>query len=457
MKRVLVILVSVFCLLCGGALIYALPLNERPGARVINAQYLGRASAMMNQGKAEEAWGMLRQALREDPTNVEVNLLLVRAAYATGRDNQALGALERAVTLVPDNADLRFALSKAYARAGDAAASEVEFAEAERLRPGIMGEETKIELEKMARAERKKYERFQVAGRLGLGLIWDSNASGAPDSRDIEIGALALQLDDNAKKESSLGEYATGNLNWGWRIGEDSPWYLAGDLAFYGKVYNRNLPANSHFTWGTASVGLRYMANKNLVDLRARIENASYDPDESMTAMGAEASWIYSPIPSLQVISRGGLFRRLYMEDDGKNGLYGYGGLYLRWLADERGRLSLTGGGRYLGMGAEEARWSYDGWDCILRADISLWEKLDISPYIGFREQNYHAPATWLSEYLGEENRRDHTFMAGIGLTYNFAEHIGLELGWQYFKNHSSSQLYRYDQHQINSGMVFSF
>lgn len=457
MKRIATVLVFLECLLCGGALIYALPLNERPGARVINAQYLGRASAMLDEGKSEDAWGMLRQALREDPANVEVNLLLVRAAYATGRDNQALGALERAVTLVPDNADLRFALSKAYARAGDAAASEIEFEEAERLRPGIMGEETKIELEKLVRAERKRYERFLAAGRLGLGLIWDSNASGAPDSRDIEIGPLALTLDDNVKKEASIGEYASGNINWGWRIGEDSPWYLAGDLAFYGKVYNRELPANNHFTWGTASFGLRYMASKNLVDLRARVENASYDPAESMTAAGMEASWIYAPIPSLQVISRGSLYRRVYMDDDGKNGTYGSGGLYLRWLADDAGRFSLTGGARYLGMSAEEARWSYDGWDCILRADISLWKKLDISPYIGWREQSYHAPATWLSEYLGEENRHDHTFMTGISLTYNFAEHIGLELGWQYFKNQSTSQLYRYDQHQINSGMVFSF
>lgn len=457
MKRVIAILAVLACLLCGEVLIYALPLNETPGARVITAQYLERATSMLDEGKTEEAWGMLRQALREDPANVEVNLLLVRAAYATGRDNQALGALERAVTLAPDNADLRYALSKAYARAGDVGASEVEFAEAERLHPGIMGKETKQILEKMAAAERKKYERFQASGRLGLGVIWDSNASGAPDSRDIEIGAMAFTLDDSAKKESSFGQYATGNINWGWRLGEDTPWYLTGDMAFYGKIYDRYLAANNYFTWGTLSLGLRHMANKNLFDLRGRLENASYDPDESMTAMGAEGSWIYAPIPSLQFITRGGLFRRVYMEDDGKNGLYRYGGVYLRWLADDAGRFSLTGGARYLGMSAEEARWSYDGWDCLLRADISLWKKLDVSPYIGWREQNYHTPATALSEWQGEENRRDHTFMAGVGLTYNFTEHVGVELGWQYFKNQSSSQLYRYDQHQINSGLVFSF
>lgn len=457
MNRVLNIIAFLTCLLCGQALIYALPLSERPGARVINAQYLERVSSMLDQGRPEDAWGMLRQALRDDPSNVEVNLLLVRAAFATGRDNQALGALERAVALVPDNADLRFALSKAYARSGDAAASEIEFAEAERLRPGIAGEETKRDLEKMSRAERKRYARLQTAGRLGLGMLWDSNASGAPDSRDIEIGSMTVTLDDNARKKSSFGEYATGNINWGWRLGEETPWYLAGDVAFYGKIYNRHLPSNNHFTWATASVGLRYMADRHLFDLRGRVENASYDPDESMTSIGAEASWIYAPIPALQFITRGGLYRRVYMDDDGKNGVYGHGGLYLRWLADEAGRFSLTGGARYLGMGAEEARWSYDGWDCILRADISLWDRLSLSPYVGWREQNYHAPATALSEWQGEENRRDHTLMTGISLQYSFAEHMGVELGWQYSRNHSSSQLYRYDQHQLNSGLVFSF
>lgn len=457
MSRLFTVLAAIACLVCGDALIYALPFSEKPGARLINDQYLERAEKMLDAGEAEESWGLLRQALRDDPANVRVNLLLVRAAYATGRDNQALGALERAVALVPDNADLRFALSKAYARAGDAGASEMEFAEAERLRPGIMGEETKKELEKMVVAERKKYERFQAAGRLGLGVIWDSNASGAPDSRDIEIGSMAFRLHDNASKEGSFGEYATGSVNWGWRLGEDTPWHLAGDLAFYGKVYNRELPTNNYFTWGTASLGMRYLASRYLFDLRARIENASYDPGESMTAAGAEALWIYAPVPALQFITRGGLSRRVYLEDDGRNGAYMHGGLYVRWLADEAGRLSFTGGGRYLGMSAEEDRWSYDGWECMLRADISLWEKLDVSPYIGWREQNYHGPATPISEWLGEEDRRDHTLMAGIGLTWHFTEALGLELGWQYFKNQSSSQLYRYNQHQLNSGVVFSF
>lgn len=436
---------------------YAVPVADTPVARVMSDQYLQEAKTLLDAGKAEEAWEMLRHALRSDPANVAVNLLLVRAAFATGRDNQALGALERAVALVPESAELRYALAQAYARAGDAVASAAELEEAERIKPGIAAEDAKKVFEKIARAEQNRYKRFQAAGRLALGFVWDSNATIAPDSRNIEIGPWNFRLHDNAEKKAALGEYASGSLNWGWRLGEDSPFHVAGDLAFYGKTFNRDLPSNSHFTWGTASLGLRYTGGKNLFDLRGRIENASYDPFENMTSTGGEALWVYAPVPALQFITRGGVASRVYMEDDGRNGAYVHGGMYVRWLADAAGKFSLLGGGRYLGMRAEEARSSYDGWDCILRAEIALAENLTMAPYIGWRELFYHGAATPLSEWLGEENRQDHTLMTGVSFTYNFTENIGVEVGWQYFKNHSASQIYRYDQHQINTGLVFSF
>ncbi len=47
--------------------------------------------------------------------------------------------------------------------------------------------------------------------------------------------------------------------------------------------------------------------------------------------------------------------------------------------------------------------------------------------------------------------------MTGLGLTWNFSENVGVEVGWQYLKSYSNSPLYRYDQHQISTGLVFSF
>lgn len=63
------------------------------------AQYLDQAKSMLAQGKNEEAWQMLRNLMRKEPENIEVNVLLSQAAFATGRDNQAINAIERVVEL----------------------------------------------------------------------------------------------------------------------------------------------------------------------------------------------------------------------------------------------------------------------------------------------------------------------------------------------------------------------
>lgn len=327
MKRIFLFLII---LIFSGFPLHRLHAEEAPGARLIMDQYLGQAKSLLDQGKAEEAWEMLRNLVREEPDNLKVNILLSQAAFATGRDNQALSAIERLVELQPDNPGLHWALAKAYARAGDEAASASEREEALRLDPEIASKSDEKALEKMANVSAHRYDRFKAAGRLALGVIWDSNATGGLDNLYVDIGPYTFRLHDDAEKKSSLGEYLNGNLNWGWQLGEDTPCYLAGDIAFFGKKYNENLPSNKNFTWGRASLGLRNVGQKHVFDLRGRVSNASFDPFDSMTGWGGETSFIYALLPNFQLIARAGLESRTYMEYEGKNGVYGDAGIYGR-------------------------------------------------------------------------------------------------------------------------------
>lgn len=429
---------------------------EMPGARLAVAEYMEQARLLLKDGKAEEAWKMLSRLLREEPDNAQLNVLLTEAAFATGRDNQAIAAMERVVAAYPDNAQLRHALAKAYARAGDEAGYASEMQEALRLDPDIADEDQQYDLSKVAERQAARYDRFLAAGRLALGVLWDSNPTGGLDNLDLDIGPFTFRLHDDAGKKPSFGEYANGALNWSWRLGEDSPWYVGGDLGFYGKIYNRELPSNQHFTWGRASLGLRHVGAKHLFDIRGKIENAGYEPFESMTAKGGEASFVYALLPSFQLIARGGLENRLYMEHDEKDGTYWNAGLYGRLLINQ-GRHSLLGGVRYIGSSTGTDRWSYEGAEATLRLDMSFFHKLDISPFLGWRQTSYRDASTTLTKIFGEEDRTDYMYMAGIGFTWHWTEHLATEVGWQYVKNDSTSPFYRYDQHQINTGLVFSF
>lgn len=381
--------------------IHAAPL-EMPGARLAVAEYLEQAKILLKDGKAEEAWKMLSGLLREEPDNPQLNVLLTEAGFATGRDNQAIAAMERVVADYPDNAQLRQALAKAYARAGDEAGYTSEMAEALRLDPTIADEDQQADLGKIAQRQSSRYDRFLATGRLALGVLWDSNPTGGLDNLDLDIGPFVFRLNDDAGKKPSFGEYANGSLNWSWRLGEDTPWYVGGDIGFYGKVYNRDLPSNQNFTWGRASLGLRHVGEKHLFDIRAKIENAGYDPFESMTAKGGEMSFVYSLLPNFQLIARGGVENRLYMEHDEKDGTYWNAGLYGRYLINQ-GRHSLLGGIRYIGSSTGTDRWSYEGFDATLRLDLNFFRKLDVSPFVGWRQTNYRDASTTLTKILAKK------------------------------------------------------
>lgn len=432
----------------------ALPLMAAEAAQP--ATEIRQARALLQEGRNEEAWAILTRLLRTEPESVEVNVLLSQAAFATGRDNQALAALERLAEIHPDSASLQLALAKAYARAGDEASSAVAMAEAVRLDPHVATADEREDLEKAAKLSARRYDRFMATGRLALGIIWDSNATCGVDSLDIDIGDYNFHLHEDAEKKAAFGEYLNGNLSWSWRLAEESTWHLAGDFAAYGKIYNEELPANRSFTWGRAAVGLREISGRHMFDFRGVVNNASWEPFESSTGIGGEATWLYQLRPGLDLILRGALESRAYMEYDGKDGLYWNGGIYGRLHFGNSGN-TLLAGIKAIGASAEEDRFSYDGFEAIARLDIAVLRKLTVSPFAAWRHSAFHGAATRLSAAYGEENRMDDLLMTGIGFTWSWTEHLATEAGWQYIKNNSTTPLYRYDQHQINMGMVFSF
>lgn len=426
-----------------------------PGARVASAEYLAQAKSLFYSGKTDEAWKMLTRLVRENPEDFEVNSFMAEAAFATGRFNQGIGALERMVNLYPQNAKLHMALAGAYARAGDVDNAEAEKEMAESLQPGITSEAQMADLENAAKSEQRQHDRFKAAGRLAMGIVWDSNPTGGLDSLDVGIGNWNFRLDEDAGKKPSWGEYINGSINWGVQASGDAPWFIAGDVAFYGKKYDRDLPSNNTFKWGRAAVGPRYIGQKSMLDIRFKTEEAILDPKDRLDATGWDMSWVYAFLPSVQFIARGGIDYRTYWDRDERDGTYWNGGAYLRYIF--AGDYSIMAGGRLLGSQAETERWSYDGWEISGKLDMTFFKRLDVSPYISWREYNYHSPATLLSEILGEQNRRDNALSAGVSAVWHWNDHLATELGWEYVKNHSSSQFYRYNQHQFNMGMVVSF
>ena len=428
-----------------------------PAVRLTINQELNEAKSFFEKGKYDSAWTILSRIIREDPTNIDINLLMLQVANKTGRVNQSLAIMERLVSMHPNDVKLRQELAKGYANVGDRQSAQTELENIKDIDPSLATPGMEFDIARRSKVGETRWDRFQVAGRLNVGILWDSNVNNGIDDLDITIGNLPLKMDEGTEKTNAIGQYINASINGGYKLGEDSSWWLVGDINAFGKNYYIDVPANQYLGWGRVGLGLRHISTENVFDLRLRVENSFYEPEEYMTSSGIEGTWINASIQNWQIITKAGVDTRVYMEQDNKDGNYWYAGTYLRYLWGDNSTNSIMFGARAIGAGTREQQYSYEGFEALLRVSFSPTEKLDIAPFIAYREQIYHDPATQLSNVLGEDNRYDQVFLAGLYFTWHWTEYLATELGWQYTNNNSNSDFYRYDQHQINLGMVFSF
>lgn len=421
-------------------------------------QDLKQAQSLYEQKRYDEAWALLTDLMRKDPNNVDINALMFKVAGDTGRANQAIGIMLRMVALHPNDAKLRHELAKAYANAGDEASAKAELENVRTLDPSLADPGSEFDISRRAKMSQNRWERLQFSGELNAGLIYNTNVNSGLNSLGVSIGSLDLVLNNAAKKSPSIGEYLNTSFNLGYRLSEDGPWWLVGDINAYGLKYNKDVPSNNHFAWGRLGAGVRYTGEQNLVDMRIKGEGGVYDPKDYMRSLGLEASWIYAFLPQWQVISKASFEHRGFNNEYDKDGNYWYGGAYLRYLWGQDASNYVMAGGRIIGASStKEKLHSYTGFETMLRFNVALNPRFEVAPFIGYRQQYYKDSATELSKRMGESNRRDRAMLGGAFFTYHIDEMLSTQLGWQYTHNHSNSDFYDYKQHLINLGLSWRF
>ena len=96
-----------------------------------------QARQLLASGRVAEAERAYEAALEKDPRNVEALNVVALAALRTGRTQQALDLLERAVSAAPDDPMTRHHLGRAYESAPDLRKAADAQAEAVRLEPAF--------------------------------------------------------------------------------------------------------------------------------------------------------------------------------------------------------------------------------------------------------------------------------------------------------------------------------
>lgn len=322
-------------------------------------QSRAQAKTLYNKGDYEGAYQLYMRLLREEPDNDEINYGLALSANRTKRYPQALLAFERLTDRWPDNADLRRSLADVYLHLGDKESARRELQTARRFDPTLTEERLTRILDKMESAQ----SRFQVHGRISGGIMYDSNANQGPASERMHFDILPNEVRvKGVKSVESWGSYLNGMLDLGWRLSEDSPWWLVSDMAFF-KRWNGNqeLTVNNQFAWGRAAMGLRHMSSKTLSELRFKAETADQNLDQRVTVLGPEGTFVWAVLPNLQLISRAALENRAYTLDIGRDGTYWWAGQYLRILFGASGH-EMTFGLRAISAAVDKKDYNYNGW-----------------------------------------------------------------------------------------------
>lgn len=419
-----------------------------PVVRIAVEQGKAQALTLLKEGKNEAAYDLYIRLLREEPGDDHINLGLARAAVLLGRYTQALLAYERMVDKYPRHAPLRLELARVYVKLNDVDGARRELAAAQLYDPSL----TLKDIDRLVATLKTQESRWRSAGRLTVGMVYDSNVNTGMDSRSIVLGGWNLYMDPAVQKTASWGSYTQASLTTTYRLGAESPWWLSGDVTFYAKDYFDETPSNNTFLWGRGSLGLRYVGQRAFLDVRLKAEQAEYDPYQIVTVTGPEVSVAYSVTSWLQILTRGAYEDRKYLWDIGRDGSYLWLGQYARlfWGTDNH---ELMLGARYMSGNANVDDNDYSGWEASARTVFKLPFNAELSPFVTWRKEFYAGPAT----VLEKENRQDDNLRAGAFLTVRWNDFLSSEFGYQYMRNKSTCPLYDYSQHMINMGMTISF
>ncbi|MDR0466547.1 MAG: surface lipoprotein assembly modifier [Deltaproteobacteria bacterium] len=412
-------------------------------------QCKAEAATLLEKGEADKAYAFYIHLTRLAPEDDAVNLGLAHAATRVKRWNQAVMAYEILLERHPREAGLYGELAHVYMLLGDREAAERCLAVMRSL-DGTSRQDTDKALDVLE----SRYSASQIHGKIRAGIQYDSNANLGPDSNDLSLGNWQVRVDD-AKAKSSFGAYLGADLDMGYRAYRDSPWWLVGDVRGFYRGHENDAMSRTHSReahWGRAAVGVRRLESSTLAEVRLKGEVFDYEFYQNVSAWGPEGTFLWAALPSFHLIFKGNIEKRDYSRDHRRNGVHASLGAYGRVFfgADKH---ELLVGGRRIDADAKEKSYRHDGWEGMVRLLFKLPYGFEIAPFASFTREFYKGPAT----ILESENRWDERLRVGLGLTYNINESWALEVGCQYTKNHSNSDLYKYEQYAVNTGIAWSF
>lgn len=408
------------------------------------------AASLLQQGKFMEAYEEYTQLLRQYPADPEVNLGLARSAVGSQRLNQAIMAYERVLEVFPTEAALYDELAQVYVVLGDTTNAVLTMEQ----KQAQAGTDPAADAAKI-KTWSNQVSRHQLHGNVRVGAMYDSNANQGPASNRMMLGNWNIEF-PNAKHIESFAGYLGALLDYNWRMGHNSPWYIVSDLQVFSRGNSSNELRHSSTRsslWARGAAGVRHLGQRSLWDVRVKAEAFDYELYSHIWSTGPEFMYAYAVSPKVQVITRGGIDKRDYARDRNKNGLYSNAGLYGRFFFGSNSQHEFMLGGKYTNGMAKVNDYSSNGWEASANLMFRLPKGFEFGPFVAYGKDYYKGPAT----ILDLENREEEHVRMGVSLNYNISAAWKIETSYQRTENKSNSDMYKYNQDLVSAGIAWSF
>ncbi len=259
------------------------------GTHAIADETLDEAHALVEAGRAEEAYQLLAPLQEIRAGLPDYDYAFAIAALDSGRADEAVFALERVLALQPDHAQARAELARAYFLMGENEAAEAEFKDVLAQQPPPQVRQT-ISRYLNAIEQRFAEERHRFSGFVELGLGYDSNVNSATSDDTVAVpllGGLLLSIDDAyQEREDSFANLRAG-LNYTHQVNSTTHFLLGGS------VNTRRNSAETSYNNDTldAFTGLRFFQGKNRYTLALQGQGFWLDNEQNRNLTGATGQW----------------------------------------------------------------------------------------------------------------------------------------------------------------------
>ncbi len=259
---------------------------------------LQQAEQLLGQQRAQEAWILLSPLEDDRGGEPDFDLLLGRAALATGHHTEAAFAFERCLAIDPKNGPCRMQMAQAHMLLGETDSARLELNTIQEYSPPPEVQSLVSQYMGMLQDNESK-ARTQLGTYAQASLGHDTNVNSANDQSQIAIPALGgLFFVKNAAGLEQDDNYA--QLEAGIRLRHNlSPaWSLLADASLNGRLHQEVNALDS--TALDVSAGGAWRTGPSQVVLKANAQQYLLDGDDYRQLLGGTAQYLYSPRDSSQ-------------------------------------------------------------------------------------------------------------------------------------------------------------